>query len=195
MALERGLPKTRSRFRNSKPRATSAFCAARRPGVAASVQHRPVTEEDVLDRPLPMVGRLLLPSPAACLAYPQNGLVPCSGPRLAARHGCRPRWGDDYSRSARTGLVVDDHRAVGRVSRDAGQLALGLLDDLEPRSRIVARTVRQDLRTGHPPSIIADVQLAKTSLSTPSKLSCGPFAFSDEGQPRAIDDQVDRVLR
>lgn len=68
-------------------------------GMEPVAQHPLVPREGVSNRPLLMVARLLLPSPATDLRAPANRLVPFSRPRLATRHGCRSRWMDSDSRS------------------------------------------------------------------------------------------------
>ncbi|MFT7670455.1 MAG: hypothetical protein ACI8X5_003164 [Planctomycetota bacterium] len=83
---------------------------------------------------------------------------------------------------------------VGRITGQTGQLALGLLDDLELALGVITRTVRKNLRQYSPRSINSDVQFPPTALSSFPMLCCSPFAFSNDGQVGAVDDQVDTFL-
>jgi len=38
------------------------------------------------------------------------------------------------------------------------------------------------------------MQLLPGTLAAPSKFRCGPFAFADDGQPSAVDDEMDGVV-
>ena len=39
------------------------------------------------------------------------------------------------------------------------------------------------------------MQLLSGALTAPSIFGCGPFAFADDGQPGAVDDEMDWLFR
>ena len=92
IAYDAGLPKSLIRFSTLHARTASAPCPAelraRKPSPDGLVP-----EEDVLHARLPMVARLLLPSPPPDLLHPLDGTIASEGSRPSARHGGGPLGG------------------------------------------------------------------------------------------------------
>ncbi|MFT5291037.1 MAG: hypothetical protein ACI82F_003113 [Planctomycetota bacterium] len=83
---------------------------------------------------------------------------------------------------------------VCRITRDTSQLSSCCLDDREASVGVVARAFGHDSRQYRPAPIDTYMELAPPSLSTLSVLCRGPFALPHDRKPRAIDDQVYRML-
>ena len=109
--------------------------------------------------------------------------------------GRRPsRWNDDLRTAGNDGLVDPDPvvRRIGRETRDA---FLHSIDQIETGLRVVGIPVGQHLRDDHTRSIDAEVQLLPPAFSLSSMLRGSPLAFADDREPRAIDDEVDVLVR
>ena len=95
-----------------------------------------VPEEGVLHTGLLMVARVLLPLSPSSLLHLSDRAVARGRSWSPSRHGgCPGRWNDDR-RATRTRSLVDATRVVGRVRREAGDVAFDLVDQIEgPSSR------------------------------------------------------------
>ena len=96
-----------------------------------------VPEEGVLHTGLLMVARVLLPLSPSSLLHLSDRAVARGRSWSPSRHGgCPGRWNDDR-RATRTRSLVDATRVVGRVRREAGDVAFDLVDQIEGRRRVV----------------------------------------------------------
>ena len=95
-----------------------------------------VPEESVLHTGLLMVARVLLPLSPSSLLHLSDRAVARGRSWSPSRHGgCPGRWNDDR-RATRTRSLVDATRVVGRVRREAGDVAFDLCrSDRGPSSR------------------------------------------------------------
>ena len=96
-----------------------------------------VPEEGVLHTGLLMVARVLLPLSPSSLLHLSDRAVARGRSWSPSRHGgCPGRWNDDR-RATRTRSLIDATRVVGRVRREAGDVAFDLVDQIEGRRRVV----------------------------------------------------------
>jgi hypothetical protein len=125
---------------------------------------------------------------------PANCPVPFSGAWPSASRRCRLHWRHYHARTSGRCPRVDLASVVGRITCDAGQLALGLLDDLDPGGGIVASALGHDLSQDLAASIDTDMELAPSSLSASAVLCSCPLAFPHYRKASAFEDQMDQLI-
>ena len=111
------------------------------------------------------------------------------------RHGGRPgRWNDDR-RATRTRSLVEATRVVGRVRREAGDVALDRVDQIEGRRRVVHMPAGQGVSDDHARSVDAQMELLPATRTAASMFHGGPFTFTYNREPGTVDDQMDGGAR
>ena len=100
------------------------------------------------------------------------------------------RWDDDYGIPRGAG-IIDRERVIGCVGREARHVILNAIDEINTHPRVVGASVSQCLGHDRPRLIDTNMQLLPGTLAAPSMFRCGPFAFADDGQPSAVDDEMD----
>ena len=102
-------------------------------GSKAIPDDRFVPEEGVLCPSLPLVTRLLLPpSPPEFLHHPDRAIAGARPPSSSRHARSLGRW-NDHGRATCTRSIVEGDRVVGRVPRDAREVAFDCLDQRESR--------------------------------------------------------------
>ena len=123
-----------------------------------------VPEESVLHTGLLMVARVLLPLSPSSLLHLSDRAVARGRSWSPSRHGgCPGRWNDDR-RATRTRSLVDATRVVGRVRREAGDVAFDLVDQIEGRRRVVNMPAGQGVSDDHARSVDAQMKLLPVGL-------------------------------
>ncbi|AMY09492.1 hypothetical protein LuPra_02709 [Luteitalea pratensis] len=127
-----------------------------------------VAEEGVLHTGLPMVARGLL-----SLASPERFHV---GDRAIARPGARPTSRDpgrhgrrhDHPRVSRARGLIEGDRVVGRVRRDAGDLASCRSNQVDTHRPVVGRRFGEGMRDDHAGAVDTQMKLLPASCTTPA---------------------------
>jgi hypothetical protein len=138
-----------------------------------------------------MVARLLLPLSPSEFFHATDG--PVTSPRSwpSRRDRRRPSRWNDYPRPAQSSGVVDGDRVVSCIGGEAFDVAFHSTDQINASPRIVAGSVGQGLRDDPAVSIDSDVELLPTAFALSPVFGRSPFAFSDDREPGAIDDEMD----
>ena len=110
-----------------------------------------------------------------------------------ARDGRRPgRWDDDR-RTPRPGGLVDGDRVIGRISGDAHERAIDGGEQIEGGGRIITRRLGQRVDTDHAGLIDAKVELPPATSATATVCRGSPLTCSDDGQPRAVEHEMEAL--
>ena len=149
-----------------------------------------VPEEGVLHTGLLMVARVLLPLSPSSLLHLSDRAVARGRSWSPSRHGgCPGRWNDDR-RATRTRSLVDATRVVGRVRREAGDVAFDLVDsDRGPSSR--RQHARRSGRERRSRPIRRRPDEASSSRVYRVTMFHGrPFTFTHSREPGTVDDEM-----
>ena len=134
-----------------------------------------VPEEGVLHTGLLMVARVLLPLSPSSLLHLSDRAVARGRSWSPSRHGgCPGRWNDDR-RATRTRSLVDATRVVGRVRREAGDVAFDLVDQIEGRRRVVNMPAGQGVSDDHARSVDAQMKLLPAAYTASAMFHGRPF--------------------
>ena len=145
-----------------------------------------VPEEGVLHTGLLMVARVLLPLSPSSLLHLSDRAVARGRSWSPSRHGgCPGRWNDDR-RATRTRSLVDATRVVGRVRREAGDVAFDLVDQIEGRRRVVNMPAGQGVSDDHARSVDAQMKLLPAAYTASAMFHGRPFTFTRK-LPRQVD--------
>ena len=109
------------------------------------------------------------------------------GVRAVRRPG---RWDDDR-RTPRPRRFVDGDRVIGGVSGDAHERALDRSEQIEGGGRIIPRRLGQRVDTDHAALIDAKVELPPATSAAATVFRGRPLTCSDEGQPRAVEHEME----
>ena len=149
-----------------------------------------VPEEGVLHTGLLMVARVLLPLSPSSLLHLSDRAVARGRSWSSSRHGgCPGRWNDDR-RATRTRSLVDATRVVGRVRREAGDVAFDLVDQIEGRRRVVNMPAGQGVSDDHARSVDAQMQLLPAAYTASAMFHGRPFTFTHSREPGTVDDEM-----
>ena len=149
-----------------------------------------VPEEGVLHTGLLMVARVLLPLSPSSLLHLSDRAVARGRSWSPSRHGgCPGRWNDDR-RATRTRSLVDATRVVGRVCREAGDVAFDLVDQIEGRRRVVNMPAGQGVSDDHARSVDAQMKLLPAAYTTSAMFHGRPFTFTHSREPGTVDDEM-----
>ena len=108
-----------------------------------------------------------------------------------ARHVRRPdRWHHDR-RAPRPCGLVDGDCVVGRVRRDTGDLAGDRFDQRHASRRVIDMRVGQNLGHDHTRPVDAQMELLPATPAAGPVFRGRPLAFPNDGQTRAVEDQMD----
>ena len=156
---------------------------------------RLVAEEGVLHTGLLMVARVLLPLSPSNLLHPPDRAVARGRSWSPFRHGGRPgRWNDDR-RATRTRSLVYATGVVGRIRREAGDVAFDRVDQIEGRRRVVNMPAGQGVSDDHARSVDAQMELLPAPRPAASMFHGGPFTVTHHREPGTVDDQMDAGAR
>ncbi len=155
-----------------------------------------VSEESVLHAGLLVISRFLLPSPPSYLIHPHDRTIASTRPRSSLTRLRRTlrRWNDDFGSSC-LGNIVYRKSVIGRVRRDAPDVALDFSEQVKSCFRIVNIPVGQDLGDDRTRSIHTKMKLPPATPAAASILGGGPLSFANDGQPCAIDNQMYGLIR
>ena len=154
-----------------------------------------VPEEGVLHTGLLMVARVLLPLSPSSLLHLSDRAVARGRSWSPSRHGgCPGRWNDDR-RATRTRSLVDATRVVGRVRREAGDVAFDLVDQIEGRRRVVNMPAGQGVSDDHARSVDAQMKLLPAASTASAMFHGRPFTFTHSREPGTVDDEMDACAR
>ena len=149
-----------------------------------------VPEEGVLHTGLLMVARVLLPLSPSSLLHLSDRAVARGRSWSPSRHGgCPGRWNDDR-RATRTRNLVDATRVVGRVRREAGDVAFDLVDQIEGRRRVVNMPAGQGVSDDHARSVDAQMKLLPAASTASAMFHGRPFTFTHSREPGTVDDEM-----
>ena len=149
-----------------------------------------VPEEGVLHTGLLMVARVLLPLSPSSLLHLSDRAVARGRSWSPSRHGgCPGRWNDDR-RATRTRGLVDATRVVGRVRREAGDVAFDLVDQIEGRRRVVNMPAGQGVSDDHARSVDAQMKLLPAAHTASAMFHGRPFTFTHSREPGTVDDEM-----
>ena len=154
-----------------------------------------VPEEGVLHTGLLMVARVLLPLSPSSLLHLSDRAVARGRSWSPSRHGgCPGRWNDDR-RATRTRSLVDATRVVGRVRREAGDVAFDLVDQIEGRRRVVNMPAGQGVSDDHARSVDAQMKLLPAASTASAMFHGRPFTFTHSREPGTVDDEMSACAR
>ena len=149
-----------------------------------------VPEEGVLHTGLLMVARVLLPLSPSSLLHLSDRAVARGRSWSPSRHGgCPGRWNDDR-RATRTRSLIDATRVVGRVRREAGDVAFDLVDQIEGRRRVVNMPAGQGVSDDHARSVDAQMKLLPAAYTASAMFHGRPFTFTHSREPGTVDDEM-----
>ena len=149
-----------------------------------------VPEEGVLHTGLLMVARVLLPLSPSSLLHLSDRAVARGRSWSPSRHGgCPGRWNDDR-RATRTRSLVDATRVVGRVRREAGDIAFDLVDQIEGRRRVVNMPAGQGVSDDHARSVDAQMKRLPAAYTASAMFHGRPFTFTHSREPGTVDDEM-----
>ena len=149
-----------------------------------------VPEEGVLHTGLLMVARVLLPLSPSSLLHLSDRAVARGRSWSPSRHGgCPGRWNDDR-RATRTRSLVDATRVVGRVRREAGDVAFDRVDQIEGRRRVVNMPAGQGVSDDHARSVDAQMKLLPAAYTASAMFHGRPFTFTHSREPGTVDDEM-----
>ena len=149
-----------------------------------------VPEEGVLHTGLLMVARVLLPLSPSSLLHLSDRAVARGRSWSPSRHGgCPGRWNDDR-RATRTRSLIDATRVVGRVRREAGDVAFDRVDQIEGRRRVVNMPAGQGVSDDHARSVDAQMKLLPAAYTASAMFHGRPFTFTHSREPGTVDDEM-----
>ena len=149
-----------------------------------------VPEEGVLHTGLLMVARVRLPLSPSSLLHLSDRAVARGRSWSPSRHGgCPGRWNDDR-RATRTRSLVDATRVVGRVRREAGDVAFDLVDQIEGCRRVVNMPAGQGVSDDHARSVDAQMKLLPAAYTASAMFHGRPFTFTHSREPGTVDDEM-----
>ena len=92
-------------------------------------------------------------------------------------------------RPSRTGRTIERARVVGRIRRHSGEVSIHLVDQTDPRNRVIGRRLSQ--RAGHDHTGPVHAEMELPPAASPSAPMCrrGPLTFADDGQSGAVNDE------
>ena len=93
-------------------------------------------------------------------------------------------------RPSRTGRTIERERVVGRIRRHSGEVSIHLVDQTDPRHRVIGRRLSQ--RAGHDHTGPVHAEMELPPAASPSAPMCrrGPLTVADDGQSGAVNDEV-----
>ena len=121
---------------------------------------------------------------------------------VRSRAGDRGPWpetfavlagGTDDRRTPRPRRFVDGDRVIGGVSGDAHERALDRSEQIEGGGRIITRRLGQRVDKDHAGLIDAKVELPPATSAAATVFRGGPLTCSDDGQPRAVEHEMDAL--
>ena len=149
-----------------------------------------VPEEGVLHTGLLMVARVLLPLSPSSLLHLSDRAVARGRSWSPSRHGgCPGRWNDDR-RATRTRSLIDATRVVGRVRREAGDVAFDRVDQIEGRRRVVNMPAGQGVSDDHARSVDAQMKRLPAAYTASAMFHGRPFTFTHSREPGTVDDEM-----
>ena len=149
-----------------------------------------VPEEGVLHTGLLMVARVRLPLSPSSLLHLSDRAVARGRSWSPSRHGgCPGRWNDDR-RATRTRSLVDATRVVGRVRREAGDVAFDLVDQIEGRRRVVNMPAGQGVSDDHARSVDAQMKFLPAAYPASAMFHGRPFTCTHSREPGTVDDEM-----
>ena len=119
---------------------------------------------------------------------------------VRSRAGDRGPWTETFAvlaggiydcRTPRRRPFVDGDRVIGGVSGDAHERALDRGEQIEGGGRILARRLGQRVDTDHAGLIDAKVELPPAASAAATVFRSSPLTCSDDGQPRAVEHEMD----
>ena len=100
------------------------------------------------------------------------------------------RWNDDFG-TPRGGGSVNRKRVIGCVRGETLNVTQHVVDYRKPHLRIVEIPIGQNLSDDHARSINAEMKLLPSTPTAPAILGGSPLSFANDGEPRAVDDEMD----
>ena len=149
-----------------------------------------VPEEGVFHAGLLMGARGLPPSAPSERLHVGDRTIARTRARSSSRHLRRPCRRYHHPGVARVRGRIERDRVVGSIPRDAGHGASRRPDQIDAHRRVIDRRLGQRMRDDHTGPVDTQVQLLPASPATYAVFRGGPFAFTDNGQTRAVDDEM-----
>ena len=132
--------------------------------------------------------RLRPPSPAARRHPPDRPIAGTgSGAPSRQRRGLGRRHHDP--RPARTGRTIERERVVGRIRRHSGEVSIHLVDQPDPRHRVLGRRLSQRAGPDHTGPVHAEMELPPAASPSAPMCRRGPLTVADDGQSGAVTDE------
>ena len=94
----------------------------------------------------------------------------------------------------RTRGLVEPHRVVRPIPRDADHVAGHRTDEIDAHGRIVDGRLRQRLRDDHAGAVNTKMQLLPAPRATLAVFRGGPFALAHDGESRTVEDEMQRTV-
>ena len=146
-----------------------------------------------------MVTGRLLPPPAADLLHLGDRSIPNARPWSPSRHTCRLVWWHHDGRAPCRGGSVECDRVVGRVSRDACDVAVERRDQANAGRRVISSRLSQPVGHDHARPVDAEMELlpaplAATRCSSTSRcrLRRDSVVWSGASRSTSIKERTDR---
>ena len=131
----------------------------------------------------------LPPSPPELLHLPDRPIPSVRSPAPSRYPRRLDRW-HDHVRATRTRGSIERDRVVGRVPRDAREVAVDGIDQCDGGRCVVGVRVGERLRDDRSRSIDPDMEFLPASLAASTVFRGGPFTFADDRQSRAVDNEI-----
>ena len=96
---------------------------------------------------------------------------------------------------SRTGRTIERARVVGRIRRHSGEVSIHLVDQTDPRNRVIGRRLSQRAGHDHTGPVHAERELPPAASPSAPMFRRGPLTFADDGQSGAVNDEVQAGAR
>ena len=98
-------------------------------------------------------------------------------------------------RPSRTGRTIERARVGGRIRRHSGEVSIHLVDQTDPRHRVIGRRLSQRAGHDHTGPVHAEMELPPAASPSALMFRRGPLTFADDGQSGAVNDEVQAGAR
>ena len=141
-----------------------------------------------------MVSRGLLPASTSKDLHAPDRPIADAGPRSASRQRRRSGRRHHDHRGSRAGRVVERDGVVRRIGRHARDIAVDVLDQTDAGRGIIRRRLGERMGDDDASAVDTEMQLLPAPLPAPAVFGGGPFALAEDGQARAVDDEMQWLL-
>ena len=193
-AVGRRLTKARHPIQDVAPEQGLGLSPGCRPGSQPSSDGRFVPKDDVLHARLSMVSRGLRPASTSEDLHAPDRPIADAGPRSASRQRRRSGRRHHDHRGSRAGRVVERDGVVRRIGRHARDIAVDVVDQTDAGRGIIRRRLGERMGDDDASAVDTEMQLLPAPLPAPAVFGGGPFALAEDGQARAVDDEMQWLL-